>query len=112
MKIDKSKIEKIILLQANEDYTGLYEIIIELNSLIPNSEEKLKIEIASEVLRDYLMNDLIKLYRLKWASDQQKEISIDESIILIYNSESYQLGDSYIGFAATEKGENFFKVNY
>ena len=112
MNIDKSKIEKIILLQANEDYTGLYEIIWELNTLIPNIEDKIKIKIASEILRDYLNKGLIKLYKLKWSSNKQEEIPFDESIILIDKSESYQLGDYYAGFAATKKGEDAFKSIY
>ena len=63
MPIDAKEAERVVLLEANEDYCGLYEAIWELNGLHEESTLGEVYGAAERDVRSLLERDWIKLYR-------------------------------------------------
>jgi len=82
-----------------------------MNEQWPELEEAKKIELARDAVKNLFQDELVQLYRLEVQCDEPTLIPSEEASSVVDRTESWQPGDSYIGFAATDKGEetNFTK---
>ena len=60
--MDQSKVERVALLQAIEDYSGLWEILWELNGLDPDGQEKAHIGQATVAIKRLARDGYVEVF--------------------------------------------------
>ncbi|HEV7935273.1 MAG TPA: hypothetical protein VGP70_23545 [Actinomadura sp.] len=58
----EEQFRKAVLWAAIEDYSGLWEIVWELNTLDPEGAEKQHIQMSKAIVRDFLNRDWVQLF--------------------------------------------------
>lgn len=111
---------KTVLWATIEDYAGLYSLIWELNSLLPEEYELLPKEYeiinlapARNILSFYLEEDYVSLFYNKWCTTnfELKEIPKEKALKLILEDSCWTAPsntDIYITASATQKGEDLY----
>jgi hypothetical protein len=114
MKILRNDAEAMLLSSANEDYTGLYEAVWELNSSYPNASLGEKYDAAVGAIRALLSSGLVALYKVNVSEamylDRYLAIDKSDSWNLLENPVSWypEYKGERIVFAATDKGERVY----
>jgi hypothetical protein len=106
--MDQTELRNQILSLAVEDYFGLYEIIWQMNEKWSDLEETEKIRYARNQVKSLLQNELIQLFRIEIKGKNPTIIPSKDTHFVLGKSESWQPGTSFIGFAATDKGEKAY----
>jgi hypothetical protein len=73
-KIEIGLVKYLILLNATEDITGLYEVIWELNTKFPDIKKEDKIDVARLGLKNLLDAGHLNLYKKFWAKNEEELI--------------------------------------
>lgn len=97
-----------VLWATIEDFSGLWEIVWELNSV---NLQKNNAKLAISILTYLLNNDLIQLYRSKWGEDELSKIQKVEAILLLHKQDSWlipRIGEICIRAGSTQKGEDYY----
>ena len=111
-----------IVTSANEDISGLYEVIWALNSRYPDISEEDKINYIKEAIIDLLENNIINLYLKKWASNGEEMIDKLKALEIVMKNESWEVpsdktNDEYYCFftngdrALVEQNRLYTKIN-
>jgi hypothetical protein len=114
MKIDRKDAEAMLLSSANEDYTGLYEAVWELNSAYPEASLGEKYDAAESAIRALLSKGLASLYKVNVSDAMQldKYVPLENACIgsLLENPSSWypEYHGERIVFAATDEGEKVY----
>ena len=119
--ISDERTEQILLLAANEDYTGLYELIWDLNSLFPDASLGEKYDAAERAARKLLDLGWIRLYQADLRWERFEELDIASAKATLSDPTSWYSVKWYpvknwpsesegvcIVFAATEAGERAY----
>ena len=100
-----------VLWSTIEDFVGLWEILWELNSLLPENSQKENQEIAKKIIKYFLNQQLIILYSDKWGSDELKELHFNAALKLLEREKYWnapEINEPCIKIGNTEKGEKFY----
>jgi len=114
MKILRKDAEAMLLSSANEDYTGLYEAVWELNSSYPDASLGEKYAAAEDAIRALLSSGLVALYKVNVSEtmhlDRYLPIEKSDSGHLLGNPVSWypEYNGERIVFAATDEGERVY----
>ena len=117
MKIDRKEAEARLLSSANEDYTGLYEAVWELNSAYPKASLGDKYDAAKDAICALLSKGFVSLYKVNVseAMSLDKYILLEEPNIehILENPVSWypEYRGERLAFAATDKGERAYLMN-
>lgn len=100
-----------ILWSTIEDFVGLWEILWELNSELPENSEKTNQEISKKILGYFLKQNLVIVYTNKWGGDEFESKDFNEAMQLIeveafWNAPS--INQLCIKVGNTEKGEKYY----
>ena len=103
--IDPTKVRAIILASANDDYTGFYELIWELNTIYPRASEAEKIDAARYGLARLFEEGLLELFAARWPRSFDR-IDGPDGAAIIANRDSWLDPDqtpegTYFAFAAS-----------
>lgn len=105
--ISKSIISKV-LWSTIEDFSGLWEILWELNSLEIKRNRK---STAIIILKYLYKQNLIKFYFNRWGTDKLTEVDKQE-VQNLFNKEQYwkapNFGETCIKVGSTLKGEEYY----
>lgn len=100
-----------ILWSTIEDYVGLWEILWELNSVLPENGHEENQERAKKILRYFLEQKLVTFYMNKWGRDELEELQFQEALKIL-DEEKYwnapEINELCIKIGNTEKGEKFY----
>lgn len=100
-----------ILWSTIEDYVGLWEILWELNSVLPENGQEENKERAKKILRCFLEQELVTFYMNKWGKDELEELQFQEALKIL-DKEKYwnapEINEVCIKIGNTEKGEKFY----
>ena len=105
--ITKNIINKI-LWSTIEDYSGLWEIVWEINSLIEGADSR---AIAKEVLALLKNHGLIEYYFAKWGQEGLKKISESEMRELLEEDQYWappSIDQDCMKVGTTQKGEEYY----
>jgi predicted DNA-binding transcriptional regulator len=108
--LEQSEVEARVLASAVEDYTGLYEVIWELNTVFPEISKEVKVTAARKAVVSLLKGGLIELYHTVWVGGGYRLIVDGQAEVLANDPESYEPPrqeepGEYYCFGATSKGE-------
>ena len=114
MIIEPSQVSAMILSDACEDYHGLYELILELNSHYPDVAQDSKRAVAQEALGDLVKKRLIALYTTTWPGKTYVAVPEHEAQSAIAAGSSWApppaAPATYYCFAATPQGEQAYRA--
>jgi hypothetical protein len=107
------RVRLIALSDANEDWTGLYELIWSLNRIYPDLEESEKVKMAVHALTSLIEAGLIELGLALWKTQAIRTVPPEEYSRAISNQDAWKSpddvnGDTYYCFATTEAGEQAY----
>jgi len=100
-----------ILWSTIEDFVGLWEILWELNSALPEKSQKENQEKARRILRYFLEQSLVTFYMNKWGSDELEKLYFNEALKLLEDEKYWNapaVNELCIKIGNTEKGKNFY----
>src|SRR5919112_2852751 len=111
--ISEQRTERILLASANEDYTGLYELIWELNTKLPDATLGEKYEAAERATRKLLDLGWVRLYCTDLRLQRFEELDTPSAKEALSEPTSWYPVQSWVSegegvlivFAATEEGE-------
>jgi hypothetical protein len=111
--IDLDKIRTLALSGGSEDYTGLYELLGELDRF-PDASKPAKLAAASGVLSELFNEGLVELFSSIWASGKFDPVPRDRAPKLINDPQSWQLSsegsEPYLSFATTPAGDAAYRA--
>lgn len=94
-----------------EDFVGLWEILWELNSVLPENAQKENQAKAKKILRYFLEQKLVTFYINKWGSEELEELQLREAIKTL-DEEKYwnapEINELCIKIGNTKKGKKFY----
>jgi hypothetical protein len=99
-----------VLTLANEDYSGLYQAIGEMEAVAPSMSERDRAALADSTLRKLIAGGLVYLRQRRWHSKPEEETVVGSHEVagVLSNPMNWQppdLGeDECICIVATEKG--------
>jgi hypothetical protein len=94
--IRSAEIQDLVRVLAREEWSGLYEIILNLNTAHPEISEAAKIEAARPILRALLEREQLQLGWLEWPEGRRPlPIEIPEAVRLLDDPRSWQSGERY-----------------
>jgi hypothetical protein len=94
--IKSSEVQELVRLLAREEWSGLYEIIVTLNTAHAEMSESAKIEAVRPVLRVLLERGHIELGWLEWPEGRPPiPLETPEAIRLLDDPRSWQPGERY-----------------
>lgn len=105
------KIVYKILWSTIEDYVGLWEILWELNSELPENCQRENQDISKKIVRYFLDQNLVTFYVSKWGSDELEAKDYRESLNLIENEKLWEapaINELCVKIGNTEKGEKYY----
>jgi hypothetical protein len=97
-----------ILWSTIEDFVGLWEILWELNSILPKNSQKENQEKAKEILIYFLEQNLVTFYWSKWGSEELEELQFNEALKLLGGEKYWDapaINELCVKIGSTEKGE-------
>ena len=100
-----------ILWSTIEDFVGLWEILWELNSILPENSQEQNHDILKKILKYFLEQGLIRIYVSKWGNDELEAKDFSEAINLIENEKFWNapaINDLCVKIGNTEKGEKYY----
>ncbi|MBW3518752.1 hypothetical protein [Flavobacterium sp. NKUCC04_CG] len=100
-----------ILWSTIEDFVGLWEILWELNSLLPEKSHKENLESVRKILKYFLEQNLVTFYMNKWGNDELEGLSSNEAILFLKDEKYWNapaINEMCIKIGNTEKGEKFY----
>lgn len=100
-----------ILWSTIEDFVGLWEILWELNSVLPENSRKENQDISKKILRYFLEQNLVIIYVSKWGSDELEAKDFNEALNLIEDEKFWNapyINELCIKIGNTEKGEKYY----
>lgn len=100
-----------VLWSTIEDFVGLWEILWELNSLLPENSEIENQEIIKGILSFFLEQQLIIFYSNKWGNKENKELSFNEALKRLEEKKFWivpSINEDCVKISSTEKGEKFY----
>lgn len=100
-----------ILWATIEDYVGLWEILWELNSLLPQNDQDENKRIAVNILLYFFNKNLIVFYECRWGTDEFLNLCLNEILKNLKNEKYWnapKLGENCIRISSTKKGERFY----
>ena len=100
-----------ILWSTIEDFVGLWEILWELNSELPEKSQIENQESARKILRYFLEQNLVIFYVNKWGSDKLEGLQFNEALKILEDEKYWnapRINELCIKIGNTEKGENFY----
>ena len=104
--------KRMALASANEDYTGLYELVWELNTRYPSSGIGAKYTIAESTVRELINQGLIALYHRRLAENDEVHEPINGEAVDSTLSDPVKWYPEDKGgrvvFSATEEGEKAY----
>lgn len=107
--IGQDNLRLVVLESGTEDYTGLYEVIWELNSMFPNVSEHEKICAARDVLKHLLAEELIELYEARWPPVEHTRVGENIARIAMERDEAWRMyeggPDEFLAYVTTQSGE-------
>jgi isopropylmalate/homocitrate/citramalate synthase len=103
-----------VLTQANEDYSGLYEIAWAFRSrFLPNADEAALIAAATDAVRALLDRGYIRLVRFRQKPEEVAEVPPDEVASVLASPDSWRpprsWEEAYPSVDATETGERAWR---
>ena len=110
--MDVKQITKKILWLGMEDYSGLWEILWELNTLYPEISETKKYELAQNTVQALIDKGYLNLYRCEEPYDKLSKVSSNEAYSLIDDFESWKEpkpNSISLRIGTTQKGEDAYK---
>jgi hypothetical protein len=94
--INSAEVHDLIRLLAREEWSGLYEIISNLNTAHPETSEPAKIDAVRPVLRALLERGHLELGWLEWPEGRPPiPLETPEAIRLLDDPRSWQPGERY-----------------
>ncbi len=100
-----------ILWSTIEDFVGLWDVLWELNSVLPEKIHKENHQLADQILRYLLDQNLIKFYLNRWGNDNLEELESSEALKLL-DEEKYwnppSMNELCIKIGNTEKGQKYY----
>jgi hypothetical protein len=115
MIVEPSQVSAMILSDGCEDYHGLYEIIMGLNSQYPDVAEDVKRAVAQDALCDLVKKHLISLYTTAWPGKTYTPVPERQALAAIAAISSWALPPAapvtYYCFAATPEGEQVYQAS-
>lgn len=100
-----------ILWSTIEDFVGLWEILWELNSELPENSQRENRDISKKILRYFLEQNLVTIYVSKWGSDELEAKDYSESLNLIEDEKLWNapvINELCVKIGNTEKGEKYY----
>jgi lauroyl/myristoyl acyltransferase len=100
-----------VLWSTIEDFVGLWEVLWELNSVLPEKSEKENQNCAKKILKHFLQHNLVIFYTNKWGSDELNELKYNEAIKSLEDEKYWNapaINEMCIKIGNTEKGEKFY----
>jgi hypothetical protein len=100
-----------LLWSTIEDFVGLWEILWEMKSILPDRTQAENHEIAKTILKIFLEQNLIKFYAGKWGSDELEEVDFNGALKNIEDEKLWkapEINELCIRIGNTEKGEKFY----
>lgn len=95
--IRPGEVQELVRRLAREEWSGLYEIIVGLNTAHPELSETAKIDAARPVVRALLERGQLQLGWLEWPEGRPPLIieEIPEAIRVLDDPRSWQAGERY-----------------
>jgi len=110
--IDPAKARVMALSDANEDYTGFYELIWEFNSKYPAASEAERLNAARSTLADLFNEGLVELFAARWSPPTYEPVVAGGADVIAdaasWRAPSETPGGRFFAFAATEAGERVY----
>src|SRR5690606_13159168 len=100
-----------ILWSTIEDFVGLWEILWELNSVLPQKSRDENHENAKKILKYFLEQNLVTFYLNKWGSDELEELQFDEALKILKEEKYWnapEINELCIKIGNTDKGEKYY----
>jgi hypothetical protein len=72
-----------ILWSTIEDFVGLWEILWEINSLLPQKSQYENQENLKKILKYFLEQNLVTFYFNTWGSDELEELQLEEAVKIL-----------------------------
>jgi hypothetical protein len=104
-----------VLWLAIEDYSGLWEVIWELNAQIPNRESDRTRVLAKRLVYDLLAKGLIQIYQCQEPDGDPVAVSADAGKKALEQTEAWEpprFDGSSWRIGATDEGERAYRVNH
>lgn len=100
-----------VLWSTIEDFVGLWEVLWELNSVLPENSQKENQEISKKILRYFLEQNLVTIYVSKWGGDELEEKDFSRALNLIEDEKYWNapaINEFCIKIGSTAKGEKYY----
>lgn len=108
--LDQHAICTLALEAGVDDYTGLYEVILELNGKFPEVSEAEKIAAATAALSALLNEGQIELYRTEWPPTVYEPLALDEALKAMGFQGTWQMSqdgpNDVLVFCTTAQGQD------
>lgn len=107
-RIELSPLEWAILTAANEDWMGLWELVIEARSLIDEIGDEEARDRARDALRSLTSRGLVYVCWFRSASNEEEKLTDAVALDLVAGNDvwdSPDWGSRYLAVAATKRGE-------
>ena len=107
--LDQSALCTLALEAGAEDYTGLYEVIWELNGKFPEVSEAEKIGAARVALMHLLSEGLIEVYRTEWPPSVYQPLVLSQALQEMQPESAWQMSQEspkeFLAVGTTARGE-------
>lgn len=112
--MSESELARRVLWLAIEDYSGLWEVIWELNSLAPSRDSGQSRVLAKRLVHDLLVKGLIQIYRCQEPDGELLAVPTADGKKILERTDAWKPpefdGCSW-RIGATEKGEQAYREN-
>lgn len=110
--MDRKDILRPILWATIEDFVGLWDILWEVNTILPNEDKNLNKSKIKKILKCYFKRELINFYSGVWGeNDSFIELDYKDALKML-DQQKYWTGPSihstYLAISSTEKGEKVY----
>ena len=106
---DERAVDVLVLEAGAEDYTGLYEIIWELNIKFPSVPEAEKIRMARQAVERCLSQGLVELYQTCWPPVEYVPASDDDACRALALDATWRMEQggpkAFLAYCTTRRGE-------
>ena len=107
-KKNRQLAERNVLWSGVDDWTGLWEVVWEFQTLWPELKGEPATKLAHEVLKDLLVRGLVYLCLFDADTNREQPLSKQEALVLMTRPDAWEPPDSFKGrfcFASTKAGE-------
>lgn len=99
----------IVLTCAVEDYSGLYEVLWDLNARFPDTSDDARLRVAQTAVEQLLREGLVEIFAARWAQDSFDAIPKEQALELLHDLTSWQPAEEYFCVGATSDGEELWR---